>query len=47
MHVENIVCENVIRTICGEKDNKEVRWDLEVQNLHPHLWLTHNPQNPS
>ncbi len=47
MHMENNVCENVIWTICGEKDNKEVRWDLEVQNLRLHLWLTHNPQNPS
>jgi hypothetical protein len=25
MHVKKNVCENVIRTICGEKDNKEVR----------------------
>jgi hypothetical protein len=47
MHVENNVCENVIRTICGEKDNKGVRRNLEVQNLCPHLWLTRNPQNPS
>jgi len=28
-------------------DNKEVKRDLEVQNLCLHLWLTHNPQNPS
>jgi hypothetical protein len=35
------MCENVIQTICGEKDNKEVRRDLEVQNLCLHLWLTH------
>jgi hypothetical protein len=28
MHVEKNACENVIWTICGEKDNKEVRWDL-------------------
>jgi hypothetical protein len=47
MHVEKNVCENEIWIICGEKDNKELRWDLEVQNLRLHLWLTHNPQNPS
>jgi hypothetical protein len=45
MHVEKNVCENIIQTICGEKDNKEVRWDMELQNIHPHLWLTQNPQN--
>jgi hypothetical protein len=45
MHAEKN--ENVIWTICGEKDNKEVRRDLEVQNLRLHLWLTRNPQNPS
>jgi hypothetical protein len=48
MHVEKNVCENIVRTICGEKDdNKEVRWDLETQNIRPHLWLTQNPQNPT
>jgi 5-methylcytosine-specific restriction endonuclease McrA len=47
MHMENNVCENVIWTICGNKDNKEVKRDLEVQNLRSHLWFTHNPQNSS
>lgn len=46
MHVEKNVCENIIWTICGEKDNKEVRWDLEGQNICPHLWLIRNSQNP-
>jgi hypothetical protein len=39
MHVEKNVCENIIQTICGEKDNKEVKQDLETQNILPHLWL--------
>jgi hypothetical protein len=45
--MEKNVCGNVTQTICGEKDNKEVNQDLEVQNLCSHLWLTRNPQNPS
>jgi hypothetical protein len=37
MYVEKNVCENIMWTICDEKDNKEVRWDMELQNICPHL----------
>jgi hypothetical protein len=46
MHVKKNACEKVIQTICGKKENKEVGQNLEVQNLHLHVWVTHNPQNP-
>jgi hypothetical protein len=40
MHVEQNVCENIMRTICGEKD-KEVRWDMVLQNICPHLYMAY------
>jgi hypothetical protein len=46
MHVVKNVCENLIHTIFGEKDKKEVKRDMEDQNIDPHLWLFRNPQNP-
>lgn len=46
-HVQKNVCEHIIQIICGEKDNKEVKWDLEGQHICPHLWLIQIPQNPT
>jgi hypothetical protein len=30
MYVEKNVCENIMQTICDEKNNKDVRLDMEL-----------------
>lgn len=39
MHVEKNVCENVVKTILGEKDNIASRRDMEATGVRPELWL--------
>ena len=43
MHTEKNICENMIRTIFGEKDTVKVRMDMELQNVNRHLWLQQHP----
>ena len=39
MHCEKNVCENLIKTLMGEKDNAAVRVDLQQRGIRPQLWL--------
>jgi len=39
MHCEKNVCDNIIRTLMGEKDSASARVDMEQRGIHPHLWL--------
>lgn len=39
MHVEKNVCDNLLRTIVGEKDSPTVRHDMKEINIHPELWM--------
>jgi hypothetical protein len=39
MHVENNICESLVRTFLVKKTIK-VKWDMEVEGVHQHLWLT-------
>ena len=39
MHCEKNVCDNLIRTLMGEKDNASVRVDLQDKGIRPQLWL--------
>jgi hypothetical protein len=43
MHVEKIICENVVQTIFGIKDIIVVRQDLKEEGIRPHLWLFQDP----
>ena len=33
------MCENIVKTLFGEKDTPSTRVDLQVQNIRPHQWL--------
>ena len=39
MHCEKNLCENIVKTLWGEKDSPAVRKDLQDMNMRPHLWL--------
>ena len=39
MHVEKNVCENVVKTILGEKDTIASRRDMEATGVREELWL--------
>lgn len=39
MHVEKNVCENVVKTILGEKDTVASRRDMEATGVREELWL--------
>ena len=39
MHVEKNVCENVVKTIIGEKDTIASRRDMEATGVREELWL--------
>ena len=39
MHVEKNVCENVVKTILGEKDSIASRRDMEAIGVREELWL--------
>jgi hypothetical protein len=40
MHVEKNICESLVHTLFGQKDTIKVKWDMEVEGVHQHLWLT-------
>ena len=39
MHCEKNICENIVKTLWGEKDSPTVRKDLQDMDMRPHLWL--------
>jgi len=39
MHCEKNVCDNILKTLLGEKDNAATRVDMEQRGIRPHLWL--------
>ena len=39
MHCEKNVCENIMKTLFGEKDTAAVRNDMREVNIRPNLWL--------
>ncbi len=39
MHCEKNLCENILRTAFGEKDNPSVRADMQARGIRPHLHL--------
>lgn len=39
MHVEKNVCENMVKTILGEKDSIASRRDMEAIGVREELWL--------
>lgn len=45
MHCEKNVCENLLRTLLGEKDTAASRVDMQDRNIRPQLWLRHVPGN--
>ena len=38
MHCEKNVCENILKTIMGEKDTAAVRLDMQQMGIRPQLW---------
>ncbi len=38
MHCEKNICENMIKTIFGEKDTMALRRDMEELGIQPQLW---------
>ena len=40
MHCEKNVCENILKTIMGEKDSAVVRLDMQQMGIRPQLWLS-------
>ena len=45
MHCEKNVCENIVKTLFGEKDNPSTRIDMQVRNIRPHQWLQNTGTN--
>jgi hypothetical protein len=43
MHYEKNVCENMLKTIFGEKDIVVVRRDMQEASIRPKLWLLQIP----
>ena len=39
MHCEKNVCENIVKTLFGEKDTPSTRVDMQMRNIRPHQWL--------
>ncbi len=39
MHCEKNICENLPKTICGEKDNVAIRKDMQEISIHPQVWF--------
>ncbi len=37
MHVEENICESLVRTFFGQKDIIKVKWDMEVEGICQHL----------
>jgi hypothetical protein len=35
MHCEKNICENILKTLFGEKDSSNVRADLQAMNIRP------------
>jgi hypothetical protein len=35
MHCEKNICENLLKTICGEKDTVAIRKDMQEISIHP------------
>lgn len=46
MHCEKNFCENILKTIFGEKDTINVRKDMEIEGIRSHLWLRPDPNRP-
>lgn len=38
MHCQKNIAENILRTLCGEKDTLEVRLDMKEVGICKHLW---------
>ena len=47
MHMEKNICENILRTLLGEKDKPSTRVDMQVKGIREHLWLQPLPRNPN
>jgi len=45
MHIEKNICENVVRTIFGQKNTIKVRWDMQAKGIWQHLWLRQHLNN--
>jgi hypothetical protein len=43
MHYEKNVCENMLKTIFGDKDTMATRKDMQEANMQPKLWLQQIP----
>lgn len=39
MHCEKNLCENVLKTLMGEKDKPQTRVDMQRRGIRQHLWL--------
>ena len=49
MHCEKFFAENILKTICNDKDKDsvKVRRDMQREGIRKHLWMTKDPNNPS
>ena len=45
MHCEKNVCDNILRTFMGDKDNAVVRIDLQQRGIRLQLWLQRRERN--
>jgi hypothetical protein len=45
IHVEKNICESLVKILFGQTNTIKVRWDMEVEGIHQHLWLTWHPHN--
>ena len=45
MHCKKNVCENILKTLMGEKDSAAVRLDMQRMGIRPHLWLEQGDPN--
>jgi len=47
MHTKKNVCENILKTLLGEKDKPATRADMQSRGIRQHLWLQPVPNNPN
>ena len=45
MHCEKNVCDNILKTLLGEKDSPAVRIDLQNRGICPQMWLVQRGPN--
>lgn len=45
MHTEKNIAQNLIHITFGKKNTVVVRVDMEIEDMHEHLWIKPHPNN--